>query len=183
MLFRSTRPLGAEQSEQERRSELLSSAKERAEHAFVVDGIKSALASLGLRPESPAEPEPIRVPGLLHLFTPITAEDAIGLSGRKILDALHPTPAIGGAPQTAARDFLFQNEGWDRGLFSAPLLFQNGNRELCLVAIRSGLLTEKRIHFFAGAGFVPGSTANGEWLETEKKIRVMQNLLFEEDHG
>ena len=66
----------------------------------------------------------------------------------------------------------------DRGLFSAPLLFQSPARDLCLVAIRSGLLTRERIYFFAGAGYVRGSTPELEWEETERKLAVMQNLLF-----
>ncbi len=99
-----------------------------------------------------------------------------------LIEALHPTPAIGGHPRSVARDFLFEAERFDRGLFSAPLLFRSAGRELCLVAIRSALLTEERLHFFAGAGYVRGSTAESEWQETERKLQVMQTMLFGEPH-
>ena len=162
------------------REELMSSEKDRAEHEWVVDGIRAALTALGLKPTCPSEPVVLRVPRLLHLFTPITAVDNRSLPGEKLMEALHPTPAIGGLPRDKAAEFLFTHEAWDRGLFSAPLLLRSSSRELCLVAIRSGLLTKNSLRFFAGAGFVRGSTPEGEWQETEKKLQVMQTVLFGE---
>jgi salicylate biosynthesis isochorismate synthase len=175
-----TRALVPGTAEGQVREELLASAKERAEHAWVVDGITESLRALGLEPAAPAGPAVLRVPGLLHLHTPITAPDDPALPGDRLLEALHPTPAIGGYPRGAARDFLFEQESFDRGLFSAPLLFRTPERELCLVAIRSALLTPTRLHFFAGAGYVHGSTPGAEWNETEKKLAVLQSVLFGE---
>lgn len=163
--------------------ELLASAKDRAEHTLVVEGIRAALAGLGLDPSSPPAPSILRVPRLLHLFTPVSALSDPRVSGETLLEALHPTPAIGGFPQRSAAEFLHQHENWDRGLFSAPLLFRAGERELCLVAIRSALLTPERLYFFAGAGYVEGSTAEAEWTETKRKLQVMQTILFGDTHG
>jgi isochorismate synthase len=173
-----TRALGSGRGEGELRESLLSSAKDRAEHNWVVSGIRDTLASLGLDPQSVPEPEIMRTSRLLHLYTPIRARDPGRISSERVMEALHPTPAIGGQPQEKAMDFLFENENWDRGLFSAPLLFRSSGRELCLVAIRSALLQRNELHFFAGAGYVKGSTPESEWRETESKLRVMQCLLF-----
>lgn len=175
-----TQPLipGADPAELGR--ELFASQKDRIEHQWVVSGILESLRAVGLNPKAPAEPVVLRVPRLLHLYTPITAQDPGKLSGERLLAALHPTPAIGGHPRARAAHFLYENEPFDRGLFSAPLLFRAGGREICLVAIRSALLTPERLHFFAGAGYVNGSTAEGEWRETEKKMQVMQTMLFGE---
>lgn len=177
-----TRALSPGVPETSLRDELLASEKDRAEHEWVVDGICESLRQLGLKPKFPPAPVVLRVPRLLHLYTPITATDARAIPGERLVEALHPTPAIGGHPRDAAREFLFQNETWDRGLFSAPLLFHSASRELCLVAIRSALLTPERLHIFAGAGFVRGSTPESEWQETDKKLQVMQALLFGEAH-
>ncbi len=173
-----TRALSAGVPESDLRDELLASRKDRLEHDWVVEGIRESLQSLGLNPTCPSGPEVMRTSRLLHLYTPITATDSPALTHEKLLEALHPTPAIGGQPKAAAVEFLFENEGWDRGLFSAPLLFRSPDRDLCLVAIRSALLTANELHFFAGAGYVKGSTAEMEWLETERKLQVMQSLLF-----
>lgn len=178
-----TRALAGDKSEATLRQELLASEKERAEHEWVVDGVRDALLGLGLKPIYPPEPSVLRVPRLLHLYTPVTAIDEPSVTGEQLLEALHPTPAIGGLPKVTAADFLFDHEPWDRGLFSAPLLFRSPDRELCLVAIRSGLLTPSELHLFAGAGYVKGSTPESEWEETERKLQVMQVVLFGENHG
>jgi salicylate biosynthesis isochorismate synthase len=119
---------------------------------------------------------------LIVFISPNVATDSISTSSEALIDCLHPTPAISGYPKAASLDLLYENEGWDRGLFSAPLLFRTTGRELCLVAIRSCLLTPEHIHFFAGAGYVRGSTPEAEWDETEKKIQVMYSVLFGERH-
>ncbi len=165
------------------REELLASEKDRAEHAWVVEGIRESLRLLGLNPSPPPNPTVLRVSRLYHLFTPIHAANDSRVTGEMLLDALHPTPAIGGHPKAAAANFLFENENWDRGLFSAPLLFRSARSEICLVAIRSALLTPSRIYFFAGAGYVKGSTPESEWEETGKKLQVMQSVLFGENYG
>jgi salicylate biosynthesis isochorismate synthase len=175
-----TQPLIPGASVTELSRELLSSQKDRIEHQWVVSGILESLRAVGLNPKAPAEPVVIQVPRLLHLYTPITAHDPGTFTGERLLSALHPTPAIGGHPRARAAHFLYENEPFDRGLFSAPLLFRSGGKEICLVAIRSALLNPERLHFFAGAGFVNGSTAEGEWRETEKKMHVMQTMLFGE---
>jgi len=178
-----TRALDPGYPESSLREELLGSIKDRAEHEWVVRGIHEVLFSLGLTPIYPAEPQILRTSRLLHLYTPITMKDSAKISGKNLLETLHPTPAIGGQPKIAAMDFLFENEDWDRGLFSSPMLFSYPDRELCLVAIRSALLTSNELHFFAGAGYVKGSTPESEWLETERKMQVMQSLLFGDAYG
>lgn len=162
--------------------ELLCSEKDLHEHRLVVEGILEALKGLGLNPEAEPKPEIIKVPRLLHLFTPIRATDRSDISDEQLMQALHPTPAICGLPRTAAMHLLRSAEGWDRGLFSAPILVRLPEKTLCLVAIRSALLSRQKLHLFAGAGFVSGSTAEGEWVETGKKMEVMKSILFGDLH-
>lgn len=158
-------------------AELLANPKERAEHALVVEGIKEKLSALGLKPEAPAEPVVMKLRSLIHLYTPVTAEGEV--SSERLL-SLHPTAAVGGAPQEAARDFLREHEPLERGLFASPLLFRFPDKEICLVAIRSGLLEGNRLHLFAGAGYVNGSNPGAEWAETGKKMDSLKLLVEEE---
>ena len=39
-----------------------------------------------------------------------------------------------------------------------------------MVGIRSGLVRDKKLYVFAGAGIVKGSEAKAEWDEVENKI-------------
>lgn len=164
-------------TEAEAAADLMESAKEREEHSLVVEGIISSLRSLGLRPKAPKAPDILKVPGHIHLFTPISAEDTGLIPSEQLMAALHPTPAVGGWPKVPAQDFLFTHERWDRGLFASPILFQFPEKEICLVAIRSGLLRADGLHLFAGAGFVRESQAETEWAETDRKMDVLQSLL------
>jgi isochorismate synthase EntC len=160
-------------------AELLVDAKERNEHELVVRGIKETLSALGLSPTAPAQPQILRLRGLLHLYTPVTAPNR-GLTSEQLRDALHPTAAVGGYPLRPAKNFLRWHEPWNRGLFASPLLFRRPGEEVCLVGIRSGLLSGDSLHLFAGAGYVQGSSAQSEWLETQKKMDFLRRLLEEE---
>lgn len=52
----------------------------------------------------------------------------------------------------------------------------NGNGEF-VVAIRSGLIMEKEVRFFAGCGIVQDSDPNKEWEETNMKFIPMLSAL------
>jgi isochorismate synthase EntC len=45
------------------------------------------------------------------------------------------------------------------------------------VALRSALISGSRAQVFVGAGIVRGSTAEAEWLETERKSKAMLPAL------
>ena len=45
------------------------------------------------------------------------------------------------------------------------------------VALRSALLDGSRAQVFVGAGLVRGSTAEAEWLETERKAKALLPAL------
>lgn len=173
--------ISLKENAEEAEKTLLSSAKDREEHAFVVEGILTALAKLGLSPLASTEPKVLRLKNLAHLYTPIYAHDPgkNTLSNKALIEALHPTPAIGGFPKDAAMQFLSKEEPWDRGLFSSPLLFSFPEEDLCLVAIRSALIQKNIFTQFAGAGFVKNSIAESEWIETEQKMQALASILFE----
>ena len=91
---------------------------------------------------------------------------------------LHPTPAVGGAPQAAALAWIAAHEHVERGLYAGPFgaFDRAGNGEF-IVAIRSGLLAASEAHLFAGAGIVAGSEAQGELRETRWKLRGLLAAL------
>lgn len=160
---------------------LLSSSKEREEHAIVVEGIITSLEKIGLSALAASDPKVLRLKNLAHLYTPIYAHDPGKevISNTSLINALHPTPAIGGFPKESAFAFLAKEEPWDRGLFASPLLFSFPEEDLCLVAIRSALIKNNEFTQFAGAGFVKDSQAESEWLETELKMQAIASILFE----
>ena len=156
---------------------LLSSEKNLREHALVVDSIRTKLASLGGKLSPPRPPEIMKLAKLLHLRTPLELELAAGISPLAVLQAIHPTPALAGFPEAAAIPFLQAKEGYDRGLYAAPLGFFSTKRSLFIAGIRSALLDKDHLVAFAGAGIVQGSDPKEEWLETERKMQTILALF------
>ena len=157
---------------------LLEDAKERREHAFVVDFIMEKLRALGLKPRASEKPQILCLPNVFHLRTPITADVSSGLSAAEIADALHPTPAMCGVPAEASERFITATEPFSRGRFSAPVGFfdASGDGQFA-VAIRCAKIGRGAIRLYAGAGIVADSVPAAEFAETEAKISALSSLL------
>jgi hypothetical protein len=98
------------------------------------------------------------------------------------LDKLHPTPAVCGYPvKHEAMKFIRENEPFDHGFFSGPFGFFGRNDTDVLVAIRSCLIHQlpsaTSVILYAGAGIVPGSTPQAEYIETAHKLSVISSLF------
>ncbi|MCL2858913.1 MAG: chorismate-binding protein, partial [Streptococcaceae bacterium] len=91
---------------------------------------------------------------------------------------LHPTPALGGFPQTQALDFLKNHENHERGLYASPigLIDQNGDGTL-VVGIRSALLNDNQLYAYAGCGIVKDSDCQSEYQETKIKLKTLLEAL------
>ena len=88
----------------------------------------------------------------------------------KIIDRLHPTPAVGGSPRREAIDRIGELETFDRGWYAGPVGWVSKSAAEFCVAIRSAQIVRNRLNVYAGAGIVPGSEAEKEWEEIENKI-------------
>ena len=66
----------------------------------------------------------------------------------------------------------------DRGWYAGPVGWMDmaEDGEFC-VALRSGLLRDRRAHLYAGAGIVADSEPAGELAETEVKLGALLPLL------
>lgn len=155
---------------------LLESAKDRHEHAVVVDAIVAALAALTTA-VTPGETGLARLATLWHLETPIHARLAPGRDLFDAIDALHPTPALGGHPRDRARAAL-ADEPLDRGHYAAPIGWVDPRGDgLAAVAIRSATLTATTARAYAGAGVVAESDPAAEWDETALKLATIGRAL------
>ncbi|MCK3827837.1 MULTISPECIES: isochorismate synthase [unclassified Pseudomonas] len=157
---------------------LLADPKEQHEHRLVVQTITQALGDKVSDLHAAPHPNLLKLATVQHLSTPITARLN---TGKRLLDgiqALHPTPAVGGLPRTPALDFIREHEGFDRGWYAAPVgwLDAEGNGDF-LVALRSALITPRHCHAFAGCGIVEGSLPANEYEETQIKLASMQQAL------
>lgn len=158
--------------------ELLHSQKDLSEHAFVLDAIEENLQHYSDVFEHPMNPGVKKLTNVQHLYTPVHATIKQGVSRTEVLSRLHPTPAVGGYPREAAMPYINKLEHFDRGWYAAPVGWINahGDGEF-VVAIRSGLIKDDEVHFFAGCGIVEDSEPQKEWEETNLKFIPMLTAL------
>ena len=156
--------------------ELLADGKNRLENRFVHADILDRLAPLAAS-TSLGEPRILKLRLLQHLKRDIEAELRPGVCDWQLLNALHPTPAVGGAPREAALDFIRRHEPHKRGWYAGACGMLSGASAEFAVAIRSAHVTPQTVSLYAGAGIVAGSEPSAEWAELDHKIANVLSLL------
>ena len=158
--------------------QLLHSPKDREEHAIVARRIERTLDPVSLWVAAGDEPALVKVQNVQHLATAIRAQLARPLHAVELAGLLHPTPAVGGEPRTAAEPLIPALEGLDRGWYAGAVgwtdLAEDG--EFC-VALRCALLRGPTAHLYAGCGIVRDSIPAEELAETEVKLKALLPLL------
>ncbi|ART64602.1 hypothetical protein B9H00_05620 [Kushneria marisflavi] len=174
-------------AEDQRRAESLRvSEKDLREHALVVEAIVAALRPLCHTLEVPEGPEVIATDRMWHLSTTLEGELADpGMTSLAVAAALHPTPAVCGAPWQDAHQAIKALEGFERGYFTGLVGWcdATGDGEWA-ITIRCAELAPDHVRVFAGAGVVPGSSPQGELEETAAKMRTMLDAMgldYEDD--
>lgn len=158
-------------------TQLLESEKNSHEHEIVVETIRKQLDPLTESVQT-GERRIKQLANVQHLETPISAE----LDGsRHVLDfveALHPTPAVGGLPPDVALETIRETEVFERGWYAAPVgwIDADGNGTFA-VAIRSAVAWGNQATLFAGAGIVADSDPNEEYDELQLKYRPILDEL------
>lgn len=165
-----TRRRGASTQDDRRlQRELAASAKDLLEHRIVHDALAGALGGLCTHTTA-GSTEVLGLPAVQHLMSRLSGRLAPGVGVADLIDALHPTPAVGGAPAAAARRFLARHEPFDRGWYAAPVGWIGQDEAILAVAIRSALIDDGAVSFYTGNGVVTGSAPDAEWWELEAKV-------------
>ncbi|MBK8013334.1 MAG: isochorismate synthase [Deltaproteobacteria bacterium] len=159
---------------------LVESAKDREEHAFVVEHLVDRLlpfcgGSCGLSRQGPL----VRRHGAVaHLVTSLTGQLKTPVHVLELVAALHPTPAVCGSPPEASAAFIRAHEPDPRGWYSGPVgWFDAHGQGEFWVALRSGVLHDQRAYLFAGAGIVGRSNPVAEYEETGLKFSTLLRAL------
>jgi menaquinone-specific isochorismate synthase len=158
--------------------ELLTSDKLRREHQIVVDRVNCDISPLIQGNPIIADTSVLRLDRIQHLATAISGELQDGVDDDDILNALHPTPAVGGEPRDAALDVIRQLDSFDRGWYAAPIGYISRRQAEFATGIRSVLIRGKKISVFTGAGIVEGSDPDNEWREIDSKD-ILRPVLSE----
>jgi salicylate biosynthesis isochorismate synthase/menaquinone-specific isochorismate synthase len=158
--------------------QLLRDPSYREEHAIVARRIERMLRPHSVWVASAPEPELARIANIQHLATPIRAQLAAPIEALELAGLMHPTPAVGGEPLSAAAPLIPALEGLDRGWYLGPVGWTDtaGDGEFC-VALRCALLSGAVARCYAGGGIVRDSVPERELAETEVKLAALLPLL------
>jgi len=163
---------------------LAGSPKERAEHRYVVDAVTSALEPLCEELTVPKDPSLVAFRSVAHLGTRITGRlhaDRVQPTVVEILELVHPTPAVGGAPRDEALATIAAAESGRRGYWAGPVGWVDGQGDgEWMIGIRSALVDPDgtRVTLRAGAGIVADSLPDAETAETDVKLAtVLESLV------
>lgn len=163
----------------EHSQELLESKKDLREFRIVQQDL---IEKLNCFCKTPPHAGPIRLAHtatLSHLHSIISGDLKDEVDDQDLLNALHPTPAVGGSPKNQAADFLSKYEPFTRGLYAAPIGYSTPKEADFSVAIRSCLINGNVVSLFAGTGIIKGSDASSEWQESEQKLLNLKRLMYE----
>ncbi|WP_273847141.1 isochorismate synthase [Rubrobacter calidifluminis] len=173
-----TRPRGLSESEDAGlRDELLGSEKDLREHGYVRKSIGEVLGRFCTEVEVAPGPEEFVLAQGRHLRSPIRGSLRAGVSPRDVLEALHPTPAVGGWPRDEAISLIRELEPFDRGWYAGPVGWVGAEDAEFAVGIRSALVRGNEVHLFSGNGIVEGSDPEREWDELEGKLGAFAKVL------
>ncbi|MFD5821612.1 isochorismate synthase [Nesterenkonia xinjiangensis] len=175
---------------------LMEDPKQRTEHEIAVQSLLTQLAPVVEVISAQNPPTVLRLPNVYHLSTDVTGrlvKDCTD-SGRVgaepvaprvppallVAERAHPTAAICGTPTATAAEFIARLEDLDRGPFTGPVGWVDGQGNADFgVALRGGILSADRRHMrlYAGCGIVAGSEPESELAETWAKLRPMLGAL------
>ena len=174
-------------------------AKEQNEQQIVTDYITENLTEKKFK-FTKGTPYTLKAGDLAHIRTDISG--AINASSRDtdlqiLINTLHPTPAVCGFPKDVAKDFILNNEGYDRQFYSGFLGELNietkrkSNRRntenhayrftskssSLFVNLRCMQLNKALATIYVGGGITASSNAENEYVETCNKTNTMKKLI------
>jgi len=162
------------------KAQLLSTAKERAEHIMLVDLERNDLGRV-------CKPGSVTVPALLdvatyahvhHLESTVRGELRPGVTPGEVIRALFPGGTITGCPKVRCMQIIRELEQAPRLAYTGSMGYINHDGSLDLnILIRSFMLQGSRLQFWAGAGIVADSVPQRELNETRAKAKGLLRAL------
>ena len=169
-------------------NEIIWHKKEQEEQQLVTDYIADILKDVASEIVV-SIPYSIKAGSIWHIKTDISGKLNSGFGLKKVIQLLHPTPAVCGLPKNESKAFLLKNENYNRTFYTGFLGELNiENKTDLFVNLRcmeiefassrkiSGLAMTKA-HLFMGCGITKDSVPEKEWEESVNKSMTMRKVL------
>lgn len=172
-----TRKRGASEAEDlALEKDLLSDAKEIAEHLMLIDlsrndsGRVSKTGSVTVPRKMFVE----RYSHVMHIASIVESEIRDDKTALDVLKSTLPVGTLSGAPKVRAMEIIDELEPDKRGIYGGAMgyLGWNDNMDMA-IAIRTAVIKDETLFVQAGAGIVADSQSDLEWEETQNKARAI----------
>ena len=111
---------------------------------------------------------------VMHIVSNVVGTLRNDLTPLAALAATFPAGTLSGAPKVRAMEILDELEPVKRGVYSGAVGYIGWDGTMdTAIAIRTGVLKNKRLYVHAGAGIVADSDPEAEWQETLSKCRAV----------
>lgn len=177
-----TRPRGKNaQADAAMEKELISDAKEIAEHVMLLDlgrndvGRVAQLGSVNARQTMVVE----RYSHVLHMVSQVEGKRRPECGAADILRATFPAGTLTGAPKVRAMEIIDELETTSRGPYGGAVgyIAAGADRLDLAITIRTCTIANGVATVQAGAGIVADSVPELEWEETENKARALLTAI------
>jgi len=172
-----TKPRGATpELDARNEQDLLSDAKERAEHLMLIDLARNDIGRIA-KTGSVKVTEAFGIERYSHVMHIVSNVEGVlkdGMSSLDVLRASFPAGTLSGAPKIHAMEIIDQLEISERGVYGGAVGYLSfaGDMDVA-IAIRTGVIKDQTLYVQAGAGIVADSVPEMEWKETEVKMRAV----------
>lgn len=97
----------------------------------------------------------------------------------KLIQDLHPTPAVCGIPKDFCNENIHKYEKFPREFYAGYIKIETEESILYFVNLRCARLYKNAVHIFVGGGITAQSNPEKEWTETELKSEaILKNLVI-----
>ncbi|MFS8664223.1 MAG: anthranilate synthase component I [Limnochordales bacterium] len=176
-----TRRRGTSPEEDQRlAAELLADAKERAEHAMLVDLGRNDLGRVcqygTVQVDELMTVE--RYSHVMHIVSNVSGQLAPGRTAFDLLRATFPAGTVTGAPKVRAMQIIDELETTRRGPYAGAVGYFGftGNMDSC-ITIRTVIVQNGHAYVQAGAGVVADSDPDKEYEETLNKAQALLKTI------
>lgn len=156
--------------------DLLSDAKEIAEHVMLIDLGRNDVGRIAQTGEVKVTDKMVieKYSHVMHIVSNVEGRLKPEVSNMDILAATFPAGTLSGAPKIRAMEIIEEVEPSKRGIYGGAVGVWSFNNDMDLaIAIRTAVIKNGTLYVQSGAGVVADSDPQSEWQETQNKARAV----------
>ena len=176
-----TRPRGtSEEEDKSTIADLLADPKEKAEHIMLVDLGRNDLGRVCRfgTVKTPLFMSTEKYSHVIHIVSSVVGELDKDRNAFDLMRACFPAGTVSGAPKIRAMEIINELEGTSRGPYAGAVGYFSftGDMDTC-ITIRTIVQIGNTVYLQGGAGIVADSDPEREYLETLKKMEVLEKAV------